>query len=94
MKKYCAADTAFWSKHQKVAIPGWLREDQKEGLHQEGHFTLIKQPRSPVTKEKEAKRRIPCLGGGGAGFKMATQAILPPPQWRLLDWSLRVFRKI
>jgi hypothetical protein len=24
---------------------------------------------------------------------MATQAILPPPQWRLLVWSLRVSRK-
>jgi hypothetical protein len=55
------------SEQQKVAIPGWLREDQKEGLHQEGHFALIKQPRSAITKEKEAKRRIPCCGGGGGG---------------------------
>jgi hypothetical protein len=28
----------FWAEHQQVAIPGWLREDQKEGLHQEEHF--------------------------------------------------------
>jgi hypothetical protein len=56
------------SEQQKVAIQGSLREDQKEGLHQEGHFALIKQPRSPITKEKEAKRRIPCCrGGGGVG---------------------------
>jgi hypothetical protein len=27
----CAADAAFWAEQQKVAIPGWLREDQKEG---------------------------------------------------------------
>jgi hypothetical protein len=60
----CDADAAFWAEQQKVAIPGWLREDQKEGLHQEGHFALIKQPRSPITKEKEAKRRIPCRGRG------------------------------
>jgi hypothetical protein len=60
----CAADAAFWAEQQKVAIPGWLREDQKEGLHQEGHFALIKQPRSPITKEKKAKRRIPCRGEG------------------------------
>jgi hypothetical protein len=66
------------AEQQKAAIPGWLREDQKEGLHQEGHFASIKQPRCPTTKENEAKRRIPCCGGGG-GFKMATQAIFPPP---------------
>jgi hypothetical protein len=29
---YCAAVAAFWATQQKVAIPGWLRSDQKEGL--------------------------------------------------------------
>jgi hypothetical protein len=55
----------FGAEQQKVAIPGWLHEDQKEGLHQEGHFASIKQLRYPTTKENEAKRRIPCWGGGG-----------------------------
>ncbi len=32
------------------------------------------------------KRRIPWLGGGG-GYMMATQAIFPPPQWRIQDLS-------
>ncbi len=64
--KECAPD-AFWAEQQKIAIPGWLREDQKEEVHQEGHFALIKQTRAPTTKEKEAKRRIPCYGGGGVG---------------------------
>jgi hypothetical protein len=66
----------FWAEQQQVAIPGWLREDQKEGLHQEEHFASRKQPRCPMTKENEAKRRIPCCGSGG--FKMVTQAISPP----------------
>jgi hypothetical protein len=30
----------FWAEQQQVAIPGWLREDQKEGLHQEEHFKI------------------------------------------------------
>jgi len=63
-----AADDAFWTEQQKVTIPGWLREDQKERLHQGGHFASIQQPRSPTTKKNEAKRRIPCS----------------PPQWRHL----------
>jgi hypothetical protein len=28
----------FCAEKQQVAISGWLREDQKEGLHQEEHF--------------------------------------------------------
>ncbi len=67
----------FWAEQQQVAIPGWLREDQKVGLHQEGHFASIKQPRCPTTKENEVKEEFPAVGGGE--FKMATQAILPPP---------------
>jgi hypothetical protein len=61
----------FWAEEQQVAIPGWLREDQKEGLHQEEYFASRKQPRCPITKENEAKRRIPCwgVGGGGGGFQ-------------------------
>jgi hypothetical protein len=46
-----------------------LCEDQKERLHQEEHFASIKQPRSPPTKENEAKRRIPCFGGGGSRWR-------------------------
>ncbi len=83
MKSLCAADAAFWSEHQKVAIPGWLREDQKEKVHQEEHFASRKQPRLPTTKENEAKRKIPCSGGGGSRWQPKP---FPPstPQWRLL----------
>jgi hypothetical protein len=38
-------DAAFWAEQQKIAISGWLQEDQKEGLHQEEHFASIKQLR-------------------------------------------------
>jgi hypothetical protein len=78
-KAICAADAAFWAEQQKVAIPGWLRKDQNERLHQEEHFASIKQPRSPTTKENEAKRRIPCCGGGGTRWRH--KPFPPPPQW-------------
>ncbi len=55
----------FWAEQQQVAIPGWLRKDQKVGMHQEGHFASIKQPRFPTTKENEVKRRISCCRGRG-----------------------------
>jgi hypothetical protein len=56
----------FWAEQQQVAIPGWLREDQKEGLHQEEHFASRKQPRYPTTKADEAKKEeFPDVGGGG-----------------------------
>jgi hypothetical protein len=57
-------DAAFWAEQQKIAIPGWLQEDQKERLHQEGHFESIKQPRSPTTKENEAKKEFLAVGEG------------------------------
>ncbi len=83
----------FWAEQQQVAIPGWLCEDQKEGLHQEEHFASRKQPRCPITKENEAKRRIPCcggVGGGGGGSRWRPMPFSPHPQWRLLVQSSRV----
>ncbi len=69
----------FWAEQQQVAIPGWLSEDQKEGMYKEGHFASIKQPRCPSTKENEAKRRIPCCGGGGVQDGDPSHSPPPPP---------------
>jgi hypothetical protein len=30
--KYCASDASFWAVKQQVAIPGWLRLNQKDVL--------------------------------------------------------------
>ncbi len=69
----------FWAEQQQVAIPGWLREDQKEGLHQEEHFASRKQPRCPMTKKNEAKRTIPCCGGRGGGQDVDPSHLPPTP---------------
>jgi hypothetical protein len=75
----CAADAAFWAEQLKVAIPGWLREDLKEGLHQEEHFASIKhRPDHQPLRTMRLKEEFLAVGGGGGGFKMANQAILPP----------------
>ncbi len=50
----------FWAEQQQVAIPGWLREDQKEGLLQKEHFASRKQPRA---------RTFKCLWGPGIDSK-------------------------
>jgi hypothetical protein len=102
--KYCAADAAFWAEQLKVAIPGWLCLDQKDGLHQEEQLTSRKKVRCHVIKEKEAKRRIPLCGGETrwrpkpspppqvADSPPKTGGFgskAPSPTWRLVPKSLR-----
>jgi hypothetical protein len=54
-------------------------------LLQEGQLTNEKYPRCHVIKENEAKKQNSLMWGGG--YKMAKQAILPPPQWQIQDLS-------
>jgi hypothetical protein len=75
---YVPRKLLFWAEQQLVAIPGWLREDQKEGLHQEENFASRKQPRCPILRRMRQKENFLLWWGGGGGFKMATQAILLP----------------
>jgi hypothetical protein len=51
----CATDAAFRAEKLKVAIPGWLHSDQKDGLHQEEQLTSRKKGRCHLIKEKEEK---------------------------------------
>jgi hypothetical protein len=50
-------------------------------LLQEGIVASRKHPRCQVTKENEAKKKNSMMWGGW--YKMDTQAIFPPPQWRV-----------
>jgi hypothetical protein len=45
-------DAAFRAEQLKVAIPGWLRQDLKDGLHQEEQLTSTKKSRCHLIKEK------------------------------------------
>ena len=69
----CAADAVIWAEQQLVAIPGWLLKDQNARLDQEGQFTSLKEPRSPVTKKNKAKRRTFYWEDGNSSHP------LPPP---------------
>jgi hypothetical protein len=51
-------DVAFRAEQLKVAIPGWLHYDQKDGLHQEEQLTTRKKGKCHVIKEKESKNSL------------------------------------
>jgi hypothetical protein len=89
---YCATDAAIWAEQQLVAIPGWLLTAKCNArLHQEEHFASIKEPRSPTTKENEAKRRIPCCRGGGTRWR--PKPFPPPTPVATFGQDPRVFRE-
>jgi hypothetical protein len=50
----CATDSAYRAKQLKVAIPGWLRQDLKDGLHQEEQLTSTKRADVILLKRKQA----------------------------------------
>ncbi len=52
----------FWADQQQVAIPGWLREDQKEGLHQECEGCVVVS-RLPQPRFEQQIISLPGKGG-------------------------------
>jgi hypothetical protein len=55
-------DAAFRAEQLKVAVPGWLRQDQKDGLHEEEHLTSRRKGRCHVKERRIHVKKQADLG--------------------------------